>query len=239
VLAARESTREVATRGELSPAQASAIADAVGVNRAAEGELLAVAGRSSVGELCQACAAKKAESQDVAQIEQRIHARRCLRRWRDAEGAEHLHATGTKRDMAVIDQALKPFVDHRFKAARVNGERERLEACAFDALAAMAATTTTGGGGPAPTRRDPIRYLSILRADLSTLARGHVTAGETCEIAGLGPVAVATARQVLTESVLKLVLTAGVEVRNVTHLGRGPNTAGHSSTAPAPVPWSA
>ena len=29
----------------------------------------------------------------------------------------------------------------------------------------------------------------------------------------------------LTESVVKLVLTSGVDVRNVTHLGRGPSTA--------------
>ena len=42
---------------------------------------------------------------------------------------------------------------------------------------------------------------------------------------GLGPISVATAREMLGESVLKLVLTDGVAVRNVTHLGRGPTVA--------------
>jgi len=65
----------------------------------------------------------------------------------------------------------------------------------------------------------------VLRLDLSALVRGHVEGDETCEIAGLGPISVATAREMLGESVLKLVLTNGVDVRNVTHLGRGPNTA--------------
>ena len=35
----------------------------------------------------------------------------------------------------------------------------------------------------------------------------------------------AAAREMLSEAVLKLVITNGVDVRNVTHLGRGPNTA--------------
>jgi hypothetical protein len=43
---------------------------------------------------------------------------------------------------------------------------------------------------------------------------------ETCDIAGLGPISVPAARALLGESVLKLVITRGVDV-NVTHLGRG------------------
>jgi hypothetical protein len=65
----------------------------------------------------------------------------------------------------------------------------------------------------------------VLRVDLASLVRGRVEPDETCEIAGLGPISVATAREMLSESVLKLVLTNGVDVRNVTHLGRGPNMA--------------
>ena len=46
-----------------------------------------------------------------------------------------------------------------------------------------------------------------------------------CEIAGIGPVPVEVVRQLLSDAVLKLVLTTGSEVRNVTSLGRGPNAA--------------
>ena len=222
-MTAQDRTREAATSGLLSPEQTSAITDAVAINPAAEGELLEAAARSSVGELRQRCAKKKAENQDLTQIEQRIHNRRCLRRWRDADGAEHLHATGTKRDMALVDQALKQLIDRRFDQARHDGVREPLEAYGFDALTDLASAFLDGDSSGA--KRDPMRNLSVLRIDLLALVRGHVENGETCEVAGLGPISVPTAREMLGESVLKLVLTNGVEVRNVTHLGRGPSTA--------------
>jgi len=65
----------------------------------------------------------------------------------------------------------------------------------------------------------------LIRLDLSALVRGHVEDGELCEITGLGPIPVGVARDLLGESVLKLVLTKGVGVANVTHLGRGPTAA--------------
>ncbi len=46
-----------------------------------------------------------------------------------------------------------------------------------------------------------------------------------CEIAGLGPIPVRVARDLLGDAVVKLVLTKGVDVANVTHLGRGPTVA--------------
>ena len=65
----------------------------------------------------------------------------------------------------------------------------------------------------------------MIRADLTALVRGRVGEGEVCEIAGIGPIPVAVVRQLLGEAVLKLVLTNGVDVRNVTSLGRGPTAA--------------
>jgi hypothetical protein len=46
-----------------------------------------------------------------------------------------------------------------------------------------------------------------------------------CEITGIGPIPVSTARELLGESILKLVITKGVDVLHVTHLGRGPTAA--------------
>src|SRR5581483_4895051 len=68
-------------------------------------------------------------------------------------------------------------------------------------------------------------YLSILRLDLEALLRGRVEGDELCEVAGLGPVPISTARDLLGESILKLVVTKGDDVANVTHLGRGPKVA--------------
>ncbi|MGH9252873.1 MAG: hypothetical protein ACRD0W_25670, partial [Acidimicrobiales bacterium] len=55
--------------------------------------------------------------------------------------------------------------------------------------------------------------------------RGRVDGQELCEIAGVGPVPVSVARDLLGEAIVKLVITNGVDVANVTHLGRGPTTA--------------
>jgi hypothetical protein len=57
------------------------------------------------------------------------------------------------------------------------------------------------------------------------LRRGHVEGDEVCEIAGLGPIPIRTALELLGESTLHLVLTKGVDVMNVTYLGRGVNAA--------------
>jgi hypothetical protein len=59
-----------------------------------------------------------------------------------------------------------------------------------------------------------------LRADLAALRRGHTEAGEVCEIPGVGPVPVAVARELMGEAFVKRVITDGVDVTTVCHLGR-------------------
>jgi hypothetical protein len=46
-----------------------------------------------------------------------------------------------------------------------------------------------------------------------------------CEITGIGPIPASVARQMLGESILKLVITKGIDVLHVTHLGRQPTAA--------------
>ena len=65
--------------------------------------------------------------------------------------------------------------------------------------------------------------------DYEALRRGHSEAGETCEIAGVGPVPVATVRGMLADSFGAAIVTDGVDVYTVAHLGR-PATA-HQRTA--------
>jgi hypothetical protein len=69
------------------------------------------------------------------------------------------------------------------------------------------------------------RFLALLRVDVETLRRGRVAGDELCEIRGVGPVPVPVAAGLLGRSVLQLVITRGVDVCNVTHLGRGPTAA--------------
>jgi len=67
--------------------------------------------------------------------------------------------------------------------------------------------------------------MGLIRVDLQALIAGQPGDGELCEIAGLGPVPVSAIRDLLGDSILKLVITNGVDVANITHLGRGPNAA--------------
>lgn len=84
--------------------------------------------------------------------------------------------------------------------------------------------SAAGSRGPGPGREN-LRHLGLIRVDLTALLKGGVGDGELCEIAGIGPISVPAARDLLGDSILKLVITRGVDVLNVTHLGRGPSTA--------------
>jgi hypothetical protein len=71
----------------------------------------------------------------------------------------------------------------------------------------------------------PFSFLALLRVDLEALVRGVAEGDELFDIAGVGPVPARVARNLLGDAILKLVITKGVYVVNVTHLGRGPSAA--------------
>ncbi|MGH9243600.1 MAG: DUF222 domain-containing protein [Acidimicrobiales bacterium] len=60
----------------------------------------------------------------------------------------------------------------------------------------------------------------IVHIDHAALVRGHTDAGETCEIAGVGPVPVSVVHDMMADAFLAAVVTDGVDVYNVVHLGR-------------------
>jgi hypothetical protein len=203
----------------------------------------------SLAELREECARVKAAADpDPEATNRRIHAQRRLRHYRDGEGGWNLSARGTAQAGAEFLTVLNAITDAIFTAARREGRKEPVEAYAFDAVMAMA-EHAAGGDQPAPppTEREqhghhapngsaepcPVppsrwsnpRYLALLRIDVAALRRGRVQGEELCEIAGIGPVPVSVAKEALGEAILKLVITTGVDVANLTHLGRGPTTA--------------
>ena len=72
----------------------------------------------------------------------------------------------------------------------------------------------SGRRGRAPTAA------VLLRVDLDALRRGSVGDGDTCEIPGVGPVPIETARSLMGDAITDLVITNGVDVTTVCHLGR-------------------
>ena len=208
--------------GEFSGAQMALLAEGVSANPAAEQRLLERASRGSLKELRdEVLRVRAAADPDPDATQRRIHQQRQFRTWRDGEGAWHAGVCGTVVDGARIEAALEPLIDRLFVEARADGRSEAREAYAFDALVLLADRHRDGDDG---AKGGP-RYTTIVRADLEALRRGRVEDGEACEIAGIGPIPVSRARELLGDSILKLVITKGVDVVNVTHLGRGPNAA--------------
>jgi hypothetical protein len=113
------------------------------------------------------------------------------------------------------------------------GDATDAVAGATDPVAAGASTDPDGasdiaaqaGSGRRPGRSSSPTHLALLRVDFEALVRGSVEGDERCDVAGVGPIPVSTARDLLGESIVKLVITNGVDVVNVTHLGRGPTVA--------------
>lgn len=64
----------------------------------------------------------------------------------------------------------------------------------------------------------------VVRLDWDALVRGFPIGGEVCEIAGIGPVPVSVVRAMLAsgDAVLAAVVTKGVDIASVVHLGRRP-----------------
>ncbi len=92
-----------------------------------------------------------------------------------------------------------------------------------------------GGLGPDQHRQDPTRPTrpttrelprlpppaSVhLRVDLAALRRGSLEGDECCEIPGIGPVPLETARSLLGDAILHLVITKGNDIATICPLGR-------------------
>ena len=59
-----------------------------------------------------------------------------------------------------------------------------------------------------------------LRVDLAALRRGSLGRGEVCEIPGVGPVPLETARSLMGDAITKVVIANGVDVTTICNLGR-------------------
>jgi len=240
-----EDTTEALRRGRLSAEQAEAISDAASVNPAAEADLIDEAKQESFKNLKDECGRKKAQADPNPEATRnRIHRHRRARTWTDSEGAWNISGRGTVDQGTQFHHAWDQLVDERFEAARRAGAREAREAYAFDALIDLARRAletpdapppgqpldendtqpAASSTGSTPKRTNP-KHLALIRVDLEALIRGRVAGDELCEITGLGPLPVRVVRHLLGDSIIKLIITKGVDVANVTHLGRGVSTA--------------
>jgi Domain of unknown function (DUF222) len=213
--------------GSFSPEQIKEIASAAAVHPEAEGELIEAAARSGLKGLKLRCQRTKAlasfEMGEQAR-ERAIHQSRFFRHRFDPDGAVRIEARLTPADGARILEAVKAKAGAFYDDARRAGCYESEAAYRADGLVSLAddAVLGRGTGMAKPT--------VILRVDLAALHRGELDGdgaaqcdggpGEMCEIAGVGPVSLATATRVLGDAYVKLVISDGIDIRTVCHVGR-------------------
>lgn len=219
-------TEQAVRAGKLSSAQASDISKASEKDPSAERSLLRLADSDTYRRLKE-CAdqvlAQATSAEDEAERARAIHARRSLRHWRDPEGAFRLDARLTPEAGSRLLSSIQTEADAIFEQARKAGTEEPPEAYRADALVALVTgaahtsqTKATAGQRHSGRGGDTI----VIRIDATALRRGHVGSGEVCEIAGVGPVDVATVRRLLPPAYVKVVIRNSVDVQSVCHVGR-------------------
>jgi hypothetical protein len=207
--------------GELSPDQADAVSSGVDASPDAEDELLASARKDRLHELRRKTANAKARAdKDREATRRRLHKQRSMRRWNDDEGMGNLLLRLPADEMAEIDAALKRPIDRRFADARDAGRFESHEAYAADVVKdrLLGDGSDTPATRPNQAVRPDKKVIAVI--DVEALNRGRVEGDETCEILGVGPVSVSAVRSLLCDAFLTVVFRKGVDVLNVTHLGR-------------------
>ena len=213
-------TQAALLSGTLSNAQAVEVARGAIVSPNSETQLLRLATYATVRDLRDASGRVVAAATDEAARHKQIHKSRFLKSWRDPDGAFIIKGRMTVANGALVMAALKPIQDEIFKAARTSGDHERPEAYAADALMALCEKATTKQISTSGTKTTRPNAVINIRVDIDALKRGHTEHGEVCEIAGVGPIPVATATEYLGEAFLKLLILDGVDIKTVAHMGR-------------------
>ncbi|AKL73811.1 protein of unknown function DUF222/HNH endonuclease [Actinobacteria bacterium IMCC26256] len=213
-------TQAALRSGSLSNAQAVEVARGAIVSPNSETQLLNLARHATVRDLRDAAGRVVAAATDEAERHRQIHKSRFLKSWTDPDGAFIVKGRMTVANGALVMAALKPIQDEIFRAARKSGSHESTEAYAADALMALCekanAKQSSESGGKA-TRPNVVMNIRI---DIDALKRGHTEHGEICEIAGVGPIPVATATEYLGEAFLKLLVLDGTDIKTIAHMGR-------------------
>jgi Domain of unknown function (DUF222) len=190
--------------GTLSETQAAEIVSAAGCDPGAEAELLATAGATSVNGLRDRCREVRAgaEAGDQAWA-RRLHETRRAHKWSDPDGSYRFEGRMAPGASARFDAAWETHIDRIFREARRAGRHETRAAYAADALVALA---SEGPCKPVEMR---------VTVDSAALSRGHTEYAERCEIDRVGTVPVTTARALLDDASVAVLVRDGDDITAV------------------------
>jgi hypothetical protein len=210
-------TRDALRDGKVSIDQAAAIARAAEVDPGCEGDLLDAARHHDLTELKKRAAkARAAGDPDEERRYQRQRHERELKTFVDDEGMGNVHWRTTLDEYSEFVSLHARHRDDAFKAAYRAGRRDPDRHLASDGMLRLV-RASSGGDGSTPAR-DPRVYIHVTD---TAVRRGHTQPGETCEIAGVGPVPVPVARDLWgTNPFVSLIETDGTDVHRIVRLGR-------------------
>ena len=209
-------TADAFRAGELSAAQASAVAEAASLDPGSEHRLLETVRSSKsfkgVRDACREVSMRAVEDRDKARW---LHEHRRAHAWTDGNGHWRLDATLSPDAAATVASALALKTDEIFRAARARGRIEPRAAYVADAVVALMT-------GDAPKKPLDAR----LHVDQAALDRGYALPGERCEIEGIGPIPVTMARAMLDDARVSVHAHDGTEIATISSPKR---------TIPAPL----
>ena len=230
--------------GTLSTDQAVVVSETVADAPEKAGELIGDATSQTLPELRKKARDIRTAADPDPEITRRRHlARRAFRSWTETDGEWKAFLSGPGDLGARIEAALRGEHDAVFRTAHAAGQREDDACYRFDALLNLleqhATTNSERADGseqvpdvPSTQARRPSgtgrQTKVIIRVDGSALVRGEVADGETCEIAGIGQVALSAVREQIPDAHLTYVITNATDV-TVAHLGR--QVTAHQRTA--------
>jgi Domain of unknown function (DUF222)/HNH endonuclease len=190
--------------GQLSETQAAEIACTAVAEPGAEADLLETARCTSVKGLRDRCRQVRAGAEvDDRAWARRLHEARRAHKWNDPDGSYRLEARLAPDAGARFDSAWEAHTDRIFRESRRAGRREPRAAYAADALVALA---SEGPCKPVEVR---------VTVDSAALARGHTESGESCEIDKVGPMPVTTARALLEDCSVAVLVRDGDDITAV------------------------
>jgi hypothetical protein len=212
-------TDEAVRQRKLSGTQVNEIAGAAILQPEAEQSLVDAAGNQPRSVLKLRCKRVRATGQDQRATYDAIRKGRYLRHWIEDNGAVRFDARLTPDEGARLVAAVTGETDLLAAAARRAGLDEPRKAVAVDAPVSLACRPPADAEGQ-DDGSAATRATIHVRVDHAALVRGHVEAGELCEIPGVGPIPVEVARRLAVDSVLDVLVTDGVDVTTVAHSGR-------------------
>jgi hypothetical protein len=204
--------------GTLSSPQAKEIVAAAGREPRSERDLVEAAATGSLKSLKNRC--RKIRPLDTgAEAElarhEAIRASRYFSHFSDGDGAFCFAGRTTAEHGARMLAAVGARADELFEEARRADRFESPRAYALDALVDL---VTTSGTGIRKKCKEPATI--VIHVDAAALRRGHARSGERCDVAGVGPVPVATVERELPGAFVKVLVEKGVDITTVCHVGR-------------------